>query len=109
MTEGTINDSLWFVKDPRGAVLHFHFSEGGTVDAFSVGMNRKSLTACYKALKLDTVYWRNADVSLTVEGKRNMVTLTFALQGPPYGTKTITLQGSSLEAFRSTLASLIGK
>lgn len=111
MSEIKITDELWFLPDPRGALLHFHFiPTGGTEgDVFAVGMSHRTLKDCRRALDSDQVHWRNNDQSLTIEGTREEVTLSFALQGPPFGVRIITLSGPTLTAFRSALESLGGK
>ena len=78
----------------------------GVTDAFTVGMSHESLKACRRALDSDAVSWQNNDKSLKVEGTQNEVTLTFALQGPPYGNQIVTLSGPNLSEFRSALNSL---
>jgi hypothetical protein len=105
-----ITNGLWFLKDPRGATLHFLFSAPGqkVADAFGIGMSHSSLKDCRKALDSDSVFWRNKDKSLTVEGTRDEITLSFALLGPPYGRRIITLSGPTLTAFRSAIELLGG-
>jgi hypothetical protein len=108
MREIRITDSLLFSKDPHGATLLF-FAPGQIVlDYWVVVMNYRTLKACRKALDADQVLWRNNDRGLTIEGTRGEITLTFALQSPPFGSRIITLSGSALAAFRVALESLGG-
>lgn len=111
MSKIRITDAMWFLTDRRGGMLHFHFSAPGekVMDAFEVGMSHTSLKDCRKALDSDRVFWTNKDKSLAVKGTRDETTLSFALQGPPFGHRNITISGPALVAFRSTLESLGGK
>ena len=106
MSEIFITDDLAFAEDPCGATLLYKVFGADVGDVFQIGISKMSLQGCRSAIDNDNVSWQIGDKSLKVTGTRDAIVLTFTLQGPPGGTRSIELSGKSLEAFRAALGLL---
>ena len=100
MTGIRINDSLSIdTGDPQGIIINcLAGSDTGVMDVFNVALYFSSVKSLFKTLKL-TQPWESGDNSLVVSGDIEGMTLTFRMQGPPFGKVDVVLNEDDSKMF----------
>lgn len=100
-----IRESLLLDSHPEGAVLVFTSSDvsNGAMDIYQIGMNRRTLNGCKRALESRKLSWVNNGRSLCVKcTPTGDITLVF-LDAPG---ATVTLSPEESAAFEEAISSL---
>ena len=107
MPEIRINDRLSMVTgDPQGIVINcLAGSDAGVMEIFNVSLFFSSIESMLESLKQGES-WESGDRGLAVSGKGAEITLTFKMQGPPFGDVDVVLNKNDSRRFLEAMAEI---
>ena len=102
-----INDGLSIVTgDPQGIIINcLTGSETGVMDVFNVALYFSSVKSQLENLKQGKP-WESDDNSLVVSGDSEGMTMTFRMQGPPFGKVDVVLNEDDSKMFMDEMAKI---
>ena len=95
-----INDRLSIVTgDPQGIIINcLAGSDAGVMEIFNVSLFFSSVESMLENLKQDQP-WESGDRGLAASGDSTGITLTFKMQGPPFGDVEVVLNENDSKRF----------
>jgi len=102
-----IKDGLSIITgDPQGIIINcLAASDTGVMDVFNVSMFFSSVKSMLENLERGES-WESGDQGLTVSGKVAEITLTFKMQGPPFGQVDVVLNENDSRRFLEAMAEI---
>jgi hypothetical protein len=102
-----INDRLSIVTgDPEGIIINcLAASDAGVLEIFNVSLFFSSVEFMLESLGRGEP-WESADPGLVVSGNSEEITLTFRMQGPPFGQVDVVLNEEDSKKFMDEMSKI---
>ena len=102
-----IKDGLSIITgDPQGIVINcLAGSDTGVMDVFNVFLFFSSVRTILESLKQGRP-WESSDGGLAVSGDSAEITLTFRMQGPPFGQVDVVLDEDDSKRFMDEMSEI---